>query len=235
MAAGRASYALVHSPLVGRGCWRGVERALRREGVAARATDYGGVRGPDWYAGAAARIARQIEDFDGAWVLALHSGAGALAPSVVDTAATPPVAVVFVDAILPHPGRSWLETATPALAERLRGLAENGLAPPWNCWFEPDPTVALIDDRDVRAEFLDELPRLPLCFLETPAPTLDLAVEVKAAHLRLSGAYAAEAAEARRRGWTVAAASMHHLAVVTHPDRVGRILTDLAEGLLADG
>jgi hypothetical protein len=54
-------------------------------------------------------------------VLAGHSGAGALLPAIVDEIAAggdaADVAVhcaIFVDAILPHPGQTWFETAPTA-------------------------------------------------------------------------------------------------------------------------
>ena len=50
------------------------------------------------------------------WILVVHSGAGGQAPSIL-AAMDRAAGVIFADAILPHPGRSWMETAPPALAE----------------------------------------------------------------------------------------------------------------------
>jgi hypothetical protein len=230
-----AGFALVHSPLVGAACWRGVAAQLRRQGARARAIDYGGVSGPDWYGGAAGRIAGEIQGFAGGAVLVLHSGAGALAPSIIAAAAAAPSAVVFVDAILPHPGRSWLQAAPPALAARLRRLAGDGVLPPWTGWFADNPAARLIADDRARAEFEAGLPRLALAFLESAAPDVALDAGARVAFLRLSEAYQGEAAEAARRGWTVQAAPMHHLAMITDPQGVARRLADLAAGVLADG
>ncbi len=49
--------ALIHSPLVGPSNWRRTADALAAAGLEAIAVDYGGVRPPDWYDGAARRIA----------------------------------------------------------------------------------------------------------------------------------------------------------------------------------
>jgi len=223
---------LIHSPLVGKKCWVPVEGLLRRGGADARAIDYEDLRGPDWYGGAAAAIARRIEDIEGSWVLVVHSAAGGLAPSILAAAPASPAAIVFVDSILPHPGRSWLETAPPCLSARVRSLAEDGMLPPWNRWFADDPAANLIQDPETLAEFTADLPRLPLAFLECAAPLLAAETAIPTGYLQLSASYAGEAREARRRSWRVEEAPAHHLAMVTHPDKVGPKIVELAAALL---
>lgn len=228
-------FALIHSPLVGKSSWKGVEASLRRAGSDAAAIDYGGVREPDWYGGAVDRVVAQIGAVTTPWLLVLHSGAGALASSIAEAAPAKPAGVVFADAILPHPGRSWLETAPAGLAQHVRRMAEGGILPPWNRWFADDPARTLIDDPGLRADFIGELPRVPLAYLECTAPNQELAPSTPAAFLQLSVAYQAEADDARRRGWPVALAQMDHLAILTAPDRVAAMVMDLAAALLAHG
>jgi hypothetical protein len=221
--------------MVGPDCWRAVASYLRREGFDARAIEYGGVRGPDWYEGAATRIAGQAAGLNQPWVLALHSAAGAFAPAIVSAAVTKPSAILFVDAILPHPGRSWLETAPPALANRLRVLAKDGVLPSWNRWFVADPALRLISDEARRVEFEAALPRLPMSFLQRRAPAPDLGADERAGYIRLSDGYGAEAAAAALMGWKVASAPMDHLAMISQPDRVAAMMVELAAALLAHG
>jgi hypothetical protein len=230
-----AGFALIHSPMVGPDCWRAVASCLRRDGFDALAIEYGGVRGPDWYDGAATRIARQAADLNHPWVLALHSAAGAMAPAIVGAAITKPSAILFVDAILPHPARSWLETAPPALANRLGGLAKDGVLPPWNRWFVADPAPRLISDQARRVEFESALPRLTISFLQCPAPAEDLIADETVGYLRLSEGYEAEASAAELMGWKVASAPMDHLAMISQPDRVAAMMVELAAALLAHG
>lgn len=230
-----AGFALIHSPMVGPDCWRAVASCLRRDGFDARAIEYGGVRGPDWYEGAATRIVRQTAVLNHPWALALHSAAGALAPAIVGAAIAKPSAILFVDAILPHPGRSWLETAPPALANRLRGLAEDGVLPPWNHWFVADPAPRLISDEARRVEFEAALPRLPMRFLRCPAPAEDLSADDRVGYLRLSEGYGAEATAAELMSWKVASAPMDHLAMISQPDRVAAMMARLAAALIAHG
>ena len=211
---------LVHSPFVGAGCWRAVAAKLPGAGAA----DYGGVTGPHWYSAAAARISAAAGEGD--WIAVLHSAAGAFAPALA--AAAPRLAgFVFIDAVLPTPGRSWLDTAPPALAAHLAGLVAGGRLAPWNAWFEPDPAARLIADAGLRGAFVAELPRVPWAFLEACSPADDGWARLPAAYVQLSAAYAEEAAVAEARGWTVRRAPLNHLAMLADPDKVAALVAGL--------
>jgi hypothetical protein len=187
------------------------------------AVDYGGVSGPDWYAGAAARIVALVDAEP--WIAVLHSGAGGFAPAIAASAARL-AGYIFVDAVLPYPGRRWRDTA-PALADRLAGLATDGSLPLWNQWFGQDPTPKLLPDAAMRDAFVADLPRVPFAFLEATSPDLRQWETLPAAYVQLSGGYDAESTEAERRGWPVRRAALHHLAMVSDPDKVAALLTDL--------
>jgi hypothetical protein len=118
---------------------------------------------PPSYRKLAGRVAETIRQANptGAMVLIGHSGAGALLPATAEATATPVAAVVFVDAILPHPGVSWFETAPPVLREQLRGLASDGQLPAWHQWFPPEVVTELLPEEDLRRRFIAELPVFP--------------------------------------------------------------------------
>ena len=213
--------ALAPSPFVGAGAWRAVASRL----ADATAIDYGGVSGPDWYGGVGRRITTQT-DGDGPWVVVLHSGAGGYAPAIA-AAATRLTSFIFVDAVLPYPGRSYLDNAPAALADRLRRDARNGLLAPWNRWFDVDPLPGLIAEPAARRAFIRELPQVPFAFLEAASPADTAWERLPAAYVRLSTAYEEEASEAERRGWRVRRANLHHLAMVSDPDAIAELLTDL--------
>ena len=187
------------------------------------AVDYGGVSGPDWYAGVGARVAAQADA--ALWIAVLHSGAGGFAPAIA-AASDRLAGFIFVDAVLPYPGRTWLKTA-PGLAGRLRGLASDGLLAPWNQWFDADPAARLLPDPTVRQAVVRDLPRVPFAFTEAVCPDQREWERLPAAYLQLSEAYAPEAIEAERRGWPVRRAPLHHLAMVSDPDKVAALLIDL--------
>jgi len=188
------------------------------------AVDYGGVSGPDWHEGVGRRIAASMDDAP--WIAVLHSGAGGFAPSIA-AASQRLAGLIFVDAVLPTPGRSWLQTAPPALTDHLSRLTTDGLLARWNRWFEADPTPRLLPDAAMREAFVRDLPRVPFAFLEAACPDHPQWARLPAAYLRLSEAYEPEAARAESQGWPVRRAGLHHLAMVSDPDKVAVLLKDL--------
>ncbi len=216
---------LVHSPLVGPASWGGVPAALAERGYASNV-----VALPAWdkisrpyYPALAASVAQAVEPTD---VLVVHSGAGGLAASIAALAEGRLAAVVFVDAILPHPGRSWFDTASAPLGAALRAAAEDGMLPPWDQWFPAGAIAALTPEGAVRDAFLGELSPAPLAYLDEPAPALDLPPTVGWSYLRVSRAYEAEAAQARALGHPTLRLELSHLAMMTHADEV---VTSLAQ------
>lgn len=197
---------------------------MARAAPGAIAVDYGGVAGPDWYERVGARVAAQVDSEP--WIAVLHSGAGGFAPALAAASARL-TGLIFVDAVLPYPGRGWRETA-PALAERLAALTTAGLLPPWNQWFDPDPTLRLLPDAAIRDVFVGDLPCVPCAFLDAVCPDQRQWAQLPATYLQLSAGYEAEANEAARRGWPVRRASLHHLAMVSDPDKVAALLIDLS-------
>jgi hypothetical protein len=193
-------------------------------GFDALAVDYGGLGPEPTYQAVAGRIAGPLEG--SGWTLVVHSGAGSLVPSVIE-AMSDPAGVIFVDAILPHPGRAWAATAPAALVERLAGLAIHGMLPPWNGWFASDPLPGMLTYGSLRAAFAQELPLTPLSWLYAVAPELDGWSRAPCSFLQLSAAYAAEAAEAKARGWPTRRLDLHHLAMITDPGKVAGALLSL--------
>ena len=82
-------------------------------------------------------------------VLVGHSGAGPLMPRMAD-ASGKVAALIFVDAMLP-PASGHAQLADPTFLSQLRGLANNGLLPPWSEWFGKDAMRRLVPDDGLRA------------------------------------------------------------------------------------
>jgi hypothetical protein len=143
--------------------------------------------------------------------------------------------VVLIDAILPHPGRSWFDTAPREMRDQLRAGAQMGQLPPWDDWWPPGALERLVPDAAVREALLAELEPLPIGYFEEPAPAIDFVRP--AAYLRLSGGYEDEARLAGRQGWPVVSLPLNHLAPVTQPKAVASALASLAARLAetADG
>jgi hypothetical protein len=212
--------ALIPSPFVGASTWQPAAECLPD----AIAVNYGGVSPPDWYEGIARRIAARVDERP--WVAVLHSGAGGLAPAIA-CAARNLSGFIFVDAVLPHPGKSTLETAPVRFVQALKRATVNGMLKPWNEWFDSDPAALLIPDPQTRANFVRDLPCVPFAFLEAKSPNTSEWEQLPAAYLQLSRVYEKTAEEAERRGWFVRRENMHHLAMASDPAQIGEILTGI--------
>ncbi|GAB3474364.1 hypothetical protein GCM10027440_04460 [Nocardiopsis coralliicola] len=214
--------ALIHSPLVGPMAWESTAECLRRKGRGAVVPSLAGAvhRGPPYYrrlAGAAAS-ALDADKRDGGVVLVGHSGAGALLPAIAEAVGSRVRGMVFVDALLPHPGRSWFATAPPQMREQLAGLARGGRLPRWNEWFPAEVLEALVPDAALRARFAGGLPELPMAYFDEPAPEVQAGGADRCAYVRLSDAYDLAAEDAQRRGWPVYREDADHLAMLTRPE-----------------
>lgn len=222
--------ALLHSPLLGGLTWQGVAGVLRDRGHEATVPVWprlGGLDG-DFYRALAVGMAAALGEAPG--LVVLHSGAGALAPAL-EAASASVQGFIFVDAILPHPGRNWFDTAPPPLALSLRNGAEFGMLPAWDGWWPPGALEKLLPDAGVREALTSELEPLPLAYFEAVAPEAGISKPV--AYLRLSGAYDEEAQLATRQGWPVVRLPMHHLAMLTHAEAVAGAIEGLAERMEA--
>ncbi|HEX3789506.1 MAG TPA: alpha/beta fold hydrolase [Pseudonocardiaceae bacterium] len=224
---------LVHSPLVSPLTWAPVAEALTSAGWPVNRpalTDVVTDEGP-YYGTLAATVAEAIS---GPSVIVGHSAAGALLPVIAAAATEPPRAVVFVDAVLPHPGQNWFDTAPDDLVQQLRGMARHGLLPTWDQWFPPGALLDLIPDPALHQRFVDELPEVPLAYFEETAPAVAPLPDHRCGYLLLSEPYQNEAAAARGFGWRVDTEPSDHLAMLTQPTRIAGALTRMLTALVGD-
>jgi hypothetical protein len=224
---------LVHSPLVGPGSWTRVAALLAAHGRRVLTPDCSGaLRGdPPYYpkliacaAGALAGDDRSDKVF-----LAVHSGAGGFLPSVAQAVRRDVAGLIYVDALLPHPGKSWFSTAPAGLTAHLRSLARDGRLPPWHEWWPSGAIQALLPDRQMHARFVADLESLPLDFFEEPAPELNPANANPSAYLQLSAGCKPDADQAEAQGWPVRRLALHHLALLTRPSEIASELDRLID------
>ena len=183
--------------------------------------------GPDWYEGVADRILDAVAP-DGDVLVVAHSGAGGFVPVLADRLGERLAGVLLVDATTPYPGRCWFDSASPALGTRVRNLAASGVLPPWNRWWAPGAMARLLPDEAQREAFAAELPRVPLAYFEATAPGSMAWEAAPGGYLQLSEACADDAVVAERRGWIVRREALHHLAMLTDPDRVASMITEMS-------
>src|SRR6266568_4453815 len=222
---------LVHSPLVGCATWDPVAADLAGGGYEVGVPDLTGTvaAGPPYCLRQAEAIARSASGQPA--ILIGHSGAGPLlaaAGAMIDQVQ----GYLFVDAGLPVPGQTWMETVPPDLAAQLREMADaQGWLPPWPQWWGDEALAELIADPDVRRRFAAGCPRLPLAMFEEVHPPAPRWPDAPAAYLQLSEAYADQAAQARQLGWPVTQLVSHHLAPLTDPGLVAGSLRELLSQL----
>ena len=223
-------FVLLHSPLLGASGWRPVAVELARLGHVAATPAWPRLStiGGGFYAALADSLAATLDTGDPA-ILVAHSGAGALIPALAARITGPVAGAVFADAILPHPGRSWFDTAPANLRDQLRAAAQLGRLPAWDEWWPPGALARLVPDPALLAQLTAELEPIPVAYFEDRAPTTGLAPP--GAYLQFSGAYDEEARAAEGYGWPVARLPLHHLAMLTHPEAVAAALVSLAAKL----
>lgn len=222
---------LVHSPLVGCTSWDLVAADLAGRGYGVSVPDLTGTvaTGAPYCVRQAEAIARSASGQPA--ILVGHSGAGpllALAGAVAGQAK----GYIFVDAGLPMPGQTWMQTVPPELAARVREMADaRGWLPAWPQWWGDEALAELIPDPAARQDFAAGCPRLPLAMFEEVHPPAPRWPDAPAAYLLLSEAYRDQAARARELGWPVAEQKSHHLALLTEPARIAGALRDLIDRL----
>jgi hypothetical protein len=217
---------LLHSPLVGPATWAAVAPLLQARGHGVALPDLTPIMAGDgpYYPELAEAVTAVIDEPS---VLVVHSGAGALVPAIATLA--PVRSVVFVDALLPHPGESWFSGVPEELGAHLRGMAKGGKLPPWHAWWPKGAMERLLPDRAAGAAFLAEQTELPLAYFEEAAP--EIALTTPSAYLQLSEAYAGDADVAEGAQWPVLRLNLNHLGMLTHPHPVADAILLLA-GLL---
>jgi hypothetical protein len=221
---------LVHSPLVGRETWEPVAAELAGHGYQVSAPDLTGTvsAGPPYAVCQAEVITRSAVGQPA--VLIGHSGAGPLlatAGTLIDQLR----GYIFVDAGLPIPGRTWMETVPPELAAQVLQMADDqGWLPPWPQWWGDEVMAELIPDPDARRRFAAGCPRLPLAMFTEVHPPVPRWPDAPGAYLQLSDGYDDEASRARELGWPVTQQPSHHLAMLTEPSMVAEALLKLLGG-----
>jgi pimeloyl-ACP methyl ester carboxylesterase len=221
---------LLHSPLIGRRSWARAGSLLPNAAIPDYAAVFDG--DPLFYPRIVCAIASQIPDGD--LVLVAHSGAGALIPLLAQHIGPSVRGAIFADAILPHPQKSWMDTAPVPLASHLRAIQKDGHLPPWNRWWPKETLTAMLPDVQTREAFIADLRSVPMSYLEECAPQTMWPANLTCAYLQLSEGYASEAQTARDLGWHMQALALNHLAMLTDPGAVAAALQSMADKILVN-
>ncbi|AGB25596.1 putative hydrolase or acyltransferase of alpha/beta superfamily [Mycobacterium sp. JS623] len=216
----------VHSPVAGPSTWIYAAEVLQQNGFGCVVPDLTGVAttGPPYYPKYAKAAAAAVDGGVDPVVLVGHSAGGALLPAIAEAVGERTTGAVFVDAMLPQPGRSWFDTAPPGLEAQLRGLAVHGVLPPYHEWFSPGALADWVPDAARRGRLIAEIPRMPLAYFDEPAPRSRFAEPVSRAFVRLGAPFDAAADKAQRLGWWVARRDWDHLRMLSDPEAVAEVI-----------
>jgi alpha-beta hydrolase superfamily lysophospholipase len=226
---------LVHSPLVGPRTWGPVAAELRGRGypVVVPALRAGETEEPPYWRQHVTATMAALDSVDATRPLVPvgHSGGGVLLPAIATAAGRSVAAYLFVDADLPHNGRSRLSRfSDPADADAFRAAATGGLIPTWI----EDDLAGVIPDPALRHAFVAELRPLPLAVYEEPIPVPAGWPDAPGGYLQFSAPYDAAANEARALGWPLIAMPSGHFQMLIDPAGVTDALLALLARLGAD-
>lgn len=211
---------LLHSPLVGPGCWAPTARELESRGwtcllpTAPPATA--------WHELVDVLVAG-IGEAAGATVVG-HSASNLLLPAIAARIeASPPI---FVDGKIPS-ASGMIPPVEAEFLEFVRALpADDGLLPRWSDWWGAGGLRRLFPDDATYEAFEAELPRLHLDWFDDAidSPPWD---HLAAAYIQTSAVAAEWAADARKRGWPVAGVDGTHLHPLLEPGEMAEAIEDV--------
>jgi pimeloyl-ACP methyl ester carboxylesterase len=221
---------LIHSPNVGSMTWQLVADVLRSRGVRVVTPVLSRTEeGPrPYWARHAGEVVSAIEASGGddAPVLVGHGGAGPLLPSVRPRIERRVCGYIFVDSKLPRDGASRLDLLEDQRAAALfRAVAEDRLLLTWSY----EELAGVIPDDSLRRRFVGELEPFPLAVYEEPLPVFASWPDAPCGYLRLSGAYAGQADQARRARWPTIELDAEHYHMLVDPVSVADSLLRLVD------
>jgi hypothetical protein len=217
---------LVHSPVLAPVTWHELRPHLEAAGWRVAVPDLRPLADASPMYPALCNAAAAAVPLNAAAVVVVgHSRAGPLLPGVAAAVGPAVSHVVFVDARLPHAGRSWQDTLSADRLAALENAASSGRLPTWDRWFPPEALAELLPDRQQRSRLVGDLPQLPWGLVTEAAPHAEGAWDsARHVYVQLSEAYEAVAAQADADGYQVLRARADHLAMMTRPSLVADLL-----------
>lgn len=163
--------------------------------------------------------------------LVAHSFAGYVAAGVLERDSGHIRTAVFLDALVPQPGRSWFETMGSAVEQYMSSLAENGAIP----WFTHDQLDQLYPGHGISdTDYVWMKPKLtpqPVSTYNESAITEPLSPGgTRLAYVRClhTTPPAAEITETSP-GWEFRTLDTGHWPMITNPAATARVIKELAQ------
>jgi hypothetical protein len=167
-------------------------------------------------------------------ILVGHSGAGPLLPVISEAIPQRVQGYLFVDAGLPHPGKSRLDEirmSGPEFAKEFeRDLRAGGRLPEWS----DEDLRDIIPNDQARAGLLAELRPRPLAFFTETLPDVADWPDASCGYVLFSQPYEAAAEQARSAGWPMRAFDAGHFHMLVDPLTVAATLAEMAAGFQSE-
>jgi len=216
---------LVHSPLLGPSTWDELLPLLDSAGWSVAVPDLRPLVETSPFHPAVCESAAAAAASSARVVVVGHSRAGPYLPGIAAALGSAVSEVVFLDARLPYPGRSWLSSLTADQAGTLRELTHEDRLATWDRWFSPDALEGLLPDPQQRERIRQELAELPWSLVTEELPAVAGAWNsARHIYVRLSAAYETVAAQAEDEGYAVLRHQADHLAMLTNPSTVANLV-----------
>jgi len=215
---------LIHSPLVGPFTWSLVAKSLQADGfdvLVPVLTDSGETPPPYWQQHAVSMQQALVPiPPERPLVLVGHSGAGSLLPVLAQAARHPVKAYLFVDAVLPHPGKTQLEEMPEELCQL---LASGERFPNWR----DEDLREVLPDGCARQQLLAEVQPRPLTFFEEVLPEVSGWSDAPGGYLLFTQGYRPYLEQAQRARWPSRVLPAGHFHMLVDPVAVAATLVDL--------
>jgi hypothetical protein len=222
---------LVPSPATGPLVWQGVATQLRAAGHEAGVADLRDTltAEPGWAQRQVDAVVAQ-STVDGPYVVVGHSAAGALLPAI-GAALGEVAAYLFVDAVLPRPGRTFADVR-PELMDFIGSKSADGVwTSPWHTWWDGALQEGL-PDADLLAAFEAECRPLPIAMFREPGPVAEAFPDAPCGYVRFTESYDLDAPA--QLGWRVVDRPGDHLDMMIDPVGVTGTLLALVEEIAAN-
>ena len=225
------NFVLIHSPLVGPLTWAGVGAQLETSGHSVALPDLSPVlkSGRPYWEAIFARVRESVDDvrMKGSLTLVAHSAAGAYLSAIQEALDRDIAATIYVDARLPDPGKSLIDSGPPEMAGAIRSMADNGWLPPWNEWFGEAAMREVLPDDSLRYEFISQLLPIPLALFEETIPGVVGWSGKSAGYIYFGDVYETEVQLVQEMGWPTVRLEGQHLHMLVEPAAVTEAILNL--------
>ncbi len=226
---------LIHSPLVGPFTWSLVAQQLQADGydVLLPSLSDSGETPPSYWQQYAKCVQQSLASIPSERPLVLvgHSGAGPLLPVLAQAIGRPVNACIFVDAGLPHPGKSQLEemeSNAPEFAQALRELLASGARfPNW----KNEDLLDELPDEHARQQMLAEMQPRSLDYFEEVLPDVPGPSDASCGYLLFTEGYRPYLEQAQHAGWPNKTIPAGHFYMLVDPASVSLALIELIKML----